>query len=426
MNRKSTISKALVVLSPEMIGSGDPGSSVLLRRAVSLAERTGCELELFHACYDSTVESALFRSDDALEIEKRHASDRDATRLEELATELKQSGAKVTTEVCWDSPRTDAILRKIARSKPDVVLKSAREKSYLLGLTTHIDWELARRSPAHVWLVHENTSSIDSIVAAVGNQFGDPSDVTTAADYDLLSTAGLIGRKFDADVYPVNAYRVTEFRPVVLGPVAPAATVGTPPETRAEALKTHATAVQAIAQYFDIPRDNVHIREGHPSVVVPEVAQKLSADMIIMGADSIGRLERAVSAVTVEPVMAESACDIFVVRERDRSRVPAASRNPLLGEPNYDVEQAILSPDTVFDSPRDVVDANDLSSALRHRILQAWEYDIRACMVNENEGGAVRELDVGTLDDIQEAKVSLARDAKSQGRAQARGMSSVA
>jgi hypothetical protein len=48
--------------------------------------------------------------------------------------------------------------------------------------------------------------------------------------------------------------------------------------------------------------------------------------MIVMGANSIGRLERLVSSVTVEPVMTETETDILVVRERDDIRVPAARR----------------------------------------------------------------------------------------------------
>jgi hypothetical protein len=46
----------------------------------------------------------------------------------------------------------------------------------------------------------------------------------------------------------------------------------------------------------------------------------------------------------------------------------------------------------------------ELSVALRERILQAWEYDIRAEMAEENEGGPVGDIDVNALDDIVSAK----------------------
>ena len=48
-----------------------------------------------------------------------------------------------------------------------------------------------------------------------------------------------------------------------------------------------------------------------------------------------------------------------------------------------------------------------LVTGLRRRILQVWEYDIRAAMVEENEGGPVRDIDAGTLRDIQAARAAL-------------------
>jgi hypothetical protein len=46
---------------------------------------------------------------------------------------------------------------------------------------------------------------------------------------------------------------------------------------------------------------------------------------------------------------------------------------------------------------------DEVSIALRKRILQAWEYDLRAEMIAENEGGSPREIDVDALDDIRSA-----------------------
>ena len=129
--------------------------------------------------------------------------------------------------------------------------------------------------------------------------------------------------------------------------------------------------------------------------------------MIVMGASSIGRLERLVSSVTVEPVMADTNTDYLVVRERDLARVPAAGKSPIIGAPKRDLENAITNPDATFDSPQEVADLADLSIELRNRILQAWEYDIRAEMVDENEGGPIREIDVNALDAIYSAKAFL-------------------
>ena len=105
--------------------------------------------------------------------------------------------------------------------------------------------------------------------------------------------------------------------------------------------------------------------------------------------------------------MATAPCDVLVVRETDDNALPEARPRATVGRPPVDLEAAIVNPATAFESPRDVVKLDDISVGLRRRILQVWEYDIRAAMVEENEGGPVRDIDAGTLRDIQAARAAL-------------------
>jgi universal stress protein E len=410
MPHEAKVKKALVVLSPDLIRTDEPVESTLIRRAISLAKITGCELELFHACFDGSLEDGLLASNDFLQRERERVTDSDATKMAEMATRLKNEGVNVIHEVRWDYPRTDAILRKIAQATPDIVLKQSREHNYLLGVTTNTDWDLARRSPAHVWFVNDAVQDIDRIVAAIGNKFGDAADVTTAADFELLQVAGILGDTFKAAIYPVNAFQIPDARVYTAGMAGTVAPVEPPNErkmTRTKVVKEHESAVRALAQYFDIETDNVHVCEGHPSDVIPDVADSINADMIVMGAKSISRLERLVSSVTVEPVMSDTKCDILVIRERDVSTVPNVADNPVYGVPKYDLEHAITNPKETFESPQQIANLTDISIELRYRILQAWELDIRADMRAANEGGPVADTDYETLDEILSAKSKL-------------------
>lgn len=418
MTYKPKIKKALVVLSPDLIRPDSPMQATLINRAVDLARITGCELELFHVCFDASLEEGLLASNEGLENERYQLIDQDATRLAEIATRLKNESVKVKHEVRWDYPRTDAILRKIAQSDPDIVLKHGREHSYLLGLSSNTDWELARRSPAHVWFVNEEVSGIDRIIAAIGNDFGDPADITTAKDYDLLRIARIVGDTFKAAIYPVNAFRVPDTNSSLVGYAGAMGALGSSQidqPSRPEIVKAHKGTVCAIAKYFNIDTDNVHLCEGGADDVIPNVAKSLNADMIVMGAQSIGRLERLVSSVTVEPVMAKSRCDILIVRERDRESVPEVEKIPESGIAQYDLERAIINPEDAFDSPKEVVNLSELSVGLRRRILQAWEHDVRAEMDAVDEGGAIGDTDHKALDDILAAKIVLKSEEKKSG-----------
>lgn len=409
MKYQPKIRKVLVVLSPDLVRPDDPMKSALIQRAVALARSTGCELELFHVSHDRGRDRSIFASDEDLRREQERLTDQDATRLAELAARVKDEYADVKHEVRWDNPRTDAILRKIADAKPDVVLKESREQSYYLGITSNTDWELARRSPAHVWLVDDNVDEIGRILVAVGNQPSDSEDATTAADYDLLRTAGYVGGKFDATIYPVNAFRTptdTAYAAHVSGAAAPFL-AGEEQKVREQKRRKHDDAVRAMAQYVGVSKDNVRVCDGHPGDVIPKVADDVDADLIILGARNIGRLERLLSSVTVEPVLANASCDVLIFRDSDLSSVPDAPKSPSYGVPKFDVERAIVDPEGVFDSPREVLNKTETSVDFRRRILQVWEYDIRADMQDENEGAPVRDVNVGALDEIDTARALL-------------------
>lgn len=414
MTKTAALNKVLVVPGTELLRAENPMASVLLQRALSLAKMSGCELELFHACYDNGVAHQLFASDEEMSAEISRLTDHDARLLAGIATKLAEEGVRTSHDVQWDSPRPDAILRKIAASRPDIVMKQAREHSFVLGITSNTDWELARRSPAHVWFVSAEKRRIQRIVAAVGNTMANVEDITTVSDYELFQTADLLARTFTASIFPVNAYQVPDPMSHVVGGGGVVTPMGQPQvqnqKLREQLVKRHTDAVNALASYFEIAEDNVFISEGNPNVVIPEVAEEVGADMIVMGANSINRLERLVRSVTVEPVMADTHCDIVVVRDSDVSGLDnLQSGEAQRGRPPYDIEQAIIRPAGTFRSPREVIEL-DASFAIRRRILQAWESDIRSEMVAENEGGPIQEIESITLQDIQEAEALLEQE----------------
>lgn len=407
MSYEAGIRKALVVLSPDLVRPDNPLESALLKRAVGIAKATGCELELFHVCYDGGLQYQLFTTQADLDRRQEEITDQAATRVAEIAARLKEEAVDVRYEVRWDTPRSDAILRKIAQASPDIVIKHARERSFVLGITSNTDWELARRSPANLWLVNDATTDIRRLVAAVGNEPYDADDITTSTDHEIFRVSVQVGGIFDAEVHPVNAYRVPVAQFAIAGAAGPVAPV---PETeelqraQAEVVQQHSKRVKSFAKYFQVPTGNVHISEGDPARVIPEMASAIDADLIVLGANSIGRLERIINPVTVEPVIADAACDVLIVRERDVESVPDAAESPRYGVPKYDLVRAITAPESTFDSPQEVAMQSDLSVDIRKRILEAWEYDIRAEMSEENEGGRVGDVNADALDEILAAK----------------------
>jgi nucleotide-binding universal stress UspA family protein len=410
MSSKASCKKILVIMNPELIESSDPLESALLKRAIAFSKDRGCELELFHVAYDSALEYQLFKSGDEFERLRQERLDNDATKLAEIAAWLVQRGIAVEHEVRWDYPRADAILRKVAQSEPDFVMKRQQRHGFFLGITTNTDWELARRATANLWLVHDATDRIDALIAAVGNRMGGPGDVTADIDHTLLTTAIDVGKACNARVLAVNAYELPDVANYIANAgdtMMPVQSTRDHEKTRSRIVARHSEHVRALTDNVGIGQQDIYLREGHPATVIPEVAKEVGAGLIVMGANSIGRLERIVRPVTVEPVMANAGCDILIVRGEITDDVPGVAKRTAKGEPRYDLEYAITHPDDTFESPQQVANLSEISVDLRKRILQAWEYDIRAEMREQNEGGPVREVDADALDQILSAKALL-------------------
>ena len=202
---QAKLDRVLVVLSPDLIKPTSPQESSLLKRAVELAQNTGCELELFHVCHEPSLDQKLFASDEDVAAARREIADQDATLLSELMVRLNAQDVTLKCDVVWHDSRTDAILRKIAVSRPDLVIKQSREHSYAIGLLDNTDWDLVRQSPVNVWFVSDRQPAIDNMVAAVGTVSGEQ-DIISAPDYAVFQTAKMLASAFESEIYPVHAY----------------------------------------------------------------------------------------------------------------------------------------------------------------------------------------------------------------------------
>jgi hypothetical protein len=61
-----------------------------------------------------------------------------------------------------------------------------------------------------------------------------------------------------------------------------------------------------------------------------------------------------------------------------------------------DIEKALLNPSSVFNTPEEVLEAEDISKDQKIEILRRWEYDARQLQVAEEEnmvGPQINKLD---------------------------------
>jgi|GEM_PF-834102 len=419
--KDTALNRVLVVISPDLVKPGAPEESVLINRAIALAKATGCELELFHVCHDPSMVPAFFDDADQMRRDRDAMLDRDATLMAELVVRLAPEGVTIRHDTRWDSPRSAAILRKIDECKPDLVMKQSREYDYVLGLLGNTDWDLIRQSPAHLWFVNENGSDhIERVVTAIGAST-DKDEMIAAEDYSVFRFANRIAECFDGVNFPVHAYQVPQsirafaaYAPEFGGVAHPPPASMAAGQTRSEVARKHGQAIEAFAGFFHLNLDKVRIAEGPASQVIPQAAADLHANLVVMAARQLSRWERLFRSVTAEPVLAAAPCDIVFIKSADDAAIPKAEKAAVHGMPVIDMEKAVLDPRGTFGSPHTLVNSDELSVSMRHRILQIWEQDVRAQMREEDEGGPVRSTLANVLNSIIAARSLLNHAAETE------------
>ena len=403
-----TIDRILVVIDPDEELPGQPGRTNLLQRAARLARASDAKLELFFPCHDPSLDLKLFANREEVNREKERFANQMATGLAELALSLKSQNLDVEHEVRWDHPPADAILRKIDDCKPDLVIKHTRSPHYVLGLSQNTDWELIRSAPCHVWFVKEQEWTGGPVMTAIGNNVGDEK-IIDESDRQVFRVGNSIAEFLGVENLAVHCFQVPNmnayatYSPSIAGVVA----TRTPVDAWQDLAELHGKAIDRFAEEFDIDPRSISLMKGDPASELPDQARKAGAGLLVMGARKLGRLERALSPVAAEPVLAEAPCDMLFVREPVETEVPEAQSTQITASPDINLEMAIMYPEKAFKTPLAVAQADQLSKELRERLLEIWEMDAEAKLREEDEGGPVGDSQAGVLKEIQAARREL-------------------
>ena len=129
-------------------------------------------------------------------------------------------------------------------------------------------------------------------------------------------------------------------------------------------------------------------------------------DLVMKESEDQGYIKAMVKNTDWE-LMRQSPVPVWFDKEGSDVEVPVQSQRVKQGVPAFDLEQAITTPEKTFESPMEVAKTDELSVALRKRILQAWQMDIEANMVAVDEGGPVAKIDISSLKEISAARKKL-------------------
>lgn len=306
-----------------LVAVKDPGANTLpaVAKAARIARACGAHLELFHALKASVwannstaYERALF------DLQQTHGQQY-LQRLGRIAARLRLHGIGVSTAVEYDYPSYDAIVRRAKAISADLIVAS-RSGGSLLRLT---DWELLRQSPVPVLLVKKSGPyRHPNVLAAVDpcRAHSKPAQL----DREILSLAEQISQALKGKLHAVHAYA-----PVVLGTAAASVSDSVAARLDGIAASEARTGFDRLLEGGTIPRARRHLVGNLPGPAINEMARRVRAQIVVMGALSRTGLKRLIIGNTAERLMDDLPCDILIVKPAQFvCQVPARATGPRL------------------------------------------------------------------------------------------------
>jgi universal stress protein E len=304
-----------------LVAVKDPGANTLpaVAKAARIARACGAHLELFHALKASVWANNPTAYETALLDLQLTSGQQYLQRLGRIAARLRLHGIQVTTAVEYDYPAHEAIVRHAKATSADLIVAS-RSAGSLLRLT---DWELLRQSPIPVLLVKKSGPyRHPNVLAAVDpcHAHSKPAQL----DLEILSAAEQISRALQGKLHAVHAYA-----PVVIGAAAASVSDSVAARLDGIAASNARTEFDRLLEGDTIPRARRHLVGNLPGRAINEVARRIHAQIVVMGALSRTGLKRLIIGNTAEKLLDDLPCDILIVKPAQFvCRVPAKPVGP--------------------------------------------------------------------------------------------------
>jgi len=269
-----------------------------LQKAAALAARSGARLTLLNTFVlpqpmaDVARISARELVNAALRERRRN--------LEKIAAGLRRRGLKVSCVVEWDHPQSEAVVRHVLATRPDLLVAETAHHSRLVRwILSNTDWELIRSCPCPLWLVRGGRlPAKPQLLVAVDP--GHEQAGRSRLDTRLLEAASQLVDNFGGAVGIVHA-----------------------DDPQASQLD----AVERLGKRHGIAPAQRYVIPGDTTRVLPGVVAKTGADILLLGAVSRSRLGQPFIGTTAERLIDRVECDVFVVKPVGY-RSPVSRRRP--------------------------------------------------------------------------------------------------
>lgn len=280
------------------------GKNLALKRALEIQQAGGAKITLMGFCYANidkladTELAGLSRS----QLEKKMLAIRQR-QLKAIVASLNLDKGTVTIKSLWSKHIVPAINAYCDKQPVDMVIKSANRSETLLYTPT--DWQLFRETPVPVMITASNSWKKKTRVLA-SLDLGSKKAAKLQLNHSILKQAKSLAETLGDELHVAYALSVPQaLVDMDLMDVAKYA--------RNKRKKILPLIEQLCLEYGLEPK-NVHIKQGQADKVIPSIANKLKADVVVTG--TVGRkgVKGRLVGNTAEGILTRLRADIVAVK----------------------------------------------------------------------------------------------------------------
>lgn len=281
-----------------------------VEKAAQLAARWRSSLELFICDYRAGLDAPGAEGARATLLDHRRSA------LEALAAPLRKKGLSVAIDAAFDNPLHEGLLRKIAKSHTDLVVKDTHYHNLLRRtLITNTDWHLIRSCATPLLLVKPTHWSGDLRTLAAIDP-GHAADKPATLDRAICEWAVELAKAMQGQAHAVHMYFPSALLITTAAATGMPMTVATGAEQELiEAERqSRLKLVQDVTSKCGIAPEHTRLMLGSAVDLLAEEAERVRADIVVMGAVSRSRLQRVFIGHTAERVLDHLPCDVLIVK----------------------------------------------------------------------------------------------------------------
>ncbi|GGC70187.1 universal stress protein [Marinobacter halophilus] len=289
------MTKFLIIMDPKH------KHQTALGRGIELARATGADLEVVafvHEYLDALP------ADPAVQTTAKQALIEHRQQWLEQMLALADCGdLKINAYTVWEKHIHQWVSARCQQDTINAVVKTGNRSETFLYTPT--DWHLVRECPAPIMLVAANKwNKAHPILAAVDLSSDKP--VKKALNNRIIDQAWHLANVMSTDLHLVHALHTSVVLADldIIDPIAQA-------RKREESLKPK---IEHLCHTWQIKPEHVHIVSGPAQKVIPSVANKIKADMVVIGTTGKTGLAAKVIGNTAEKVLTHLRTDLLAVK----------------------------------------------------------------------------------------------------------------